>query len=58
MGEKPALRGNKHDRMFGSALYEHDMTNAPDVTAAKRYYTYLHLFVVMVVCWYDEKEQS
>ncbi|CAL5203276.1 unnamed protein product [Lathyrus oleraceus] len=35
MGKKPALRGNKHDRMFGSALYEHDMTNAPDVTAAK-----------------------
>ncbi|XP_050917569.1 uncharacterized protein LOC127132651 [Lathyrus oleraceus] len=37
MGKKPALRGNKHDRMFGSALYEHDMTNAPDVTAAKSF---------------------
>jgi len=57
---------NKHEPMSNSIFSPFrdkkyasiDVAVANDISIAKRYDPFLHLHVVMVVCWYEEKELS
>lgn len=70
--KKPAPRENKHEPLSpcknnvylssSEDFFSDEDTissSASDATfVAKRYDPYFHLYVVMVVCWFDKKEQS